>query len=983
MAGGGDGQDGLPRVLSLAKMIPQRYGKHGKAIAIVLIAVFCMAPLRILLSLWRFVSTTFGMALGMGIGLGLAMHVFEHLEKMKGNFDDEKRQKTTTGQRISASHHHSSAAGTPVARQPSAITLEDSSSYVALMTLAGYPIEDKVLRGQVLRENSPFWETFYKFTDVTINEQRGPNILQQDWPSLPPQVAIELGRFVEHVMRDFISMWYYKVDKGCLYRDENEKRQEGILRDGTSQQAQQQPPQEEEKEEGNNAKDTSDKNTQVKRKMVFSTASHRRIPMMDKTYSLMSAVFGNLATRTEHVNIFSLALLKWTSVLAQTFKVYRTLRKNAQEKNKTESPTEIQVTREFLLSGKLHRAVTFGLDVPSLLFADASGEECGTGTDQEPQDPLQVLEERLYGTGILEECELDYNRMLAHRLVRALLPKADSSSPVAVALVVEIFGTFILLPIMALWIPPFLNSLIILAMNKAPAQGKTKSPNEKTDSSSTKATTTGTTTATTTSRTGEKDASIQNDVNHVRVVAETMTTSNNEANTVDPPPTAGQTNVEAEQERISTTSSDPEESNPTNLIFDKAKESVHDPVGDLILNVVLAALEDLQKYVNFEDGRKDHRLSKEDSVDWDNPDCQKAVLRLVMVIEAVLLHGRCMTRETVDAINRNESFEQIDDEISEASTEISQLNEALPQLLMEMTSDMDAFEAKIELLGKSCPQFIDENSEMDFEPETSEISTLRTLLSTWLHTGHLSRAISLIVRGFDCLFSPFYSNDAFLALPENASALSDLMQALNGVDIMVDTMVVLSSSRLDLEIASSKLSGESKSSSLNVASTTGDGRGNRAARKWSVVKSATGRMGLDENWSIDPLSHFGTMSTPRYLDFKKNSGFASSLREERERRIRSWETRKSSTIQTIHRRKASAVDVELHNEVHHLARIFFNGTNLMTIRDAARKNTGNENDGEKTEEEKVSLLTVETISNRRRIEVPDDDSSFLLKAQVG
>lgn len=96
--------------------------------------------------------------------------------------------------------------------------------------------------------------------------------------------------------------------------------------------------------------------------------------------------------------------------MAHTFKVYRLLRKNAIDKNQTQQPTEIQVTREFLLAGKLHRAITFGLDVPSLLFADASGEECGTGTDKLPQNPTQVLEQRLFQTSMLEESEVDYNR---------------------------------------------------------------------------------------------------------------------------------------------------------------------------------------------------------------------------------------------------------------------------------------------------------------------------------------------------------------------------------------------------------------------------------------------------------------------------------------------------------------------------------------------------------------------------------------------
>jgi len=32
------------------------------------------------------------------------------------------------------------------------------------------------------------------------------------------------------------------------------------------------------------------------------------------------------------------------------------------------------MVREYLLSGKLHKAITFGMDVPSLLFSDQEGK---------------------------------------------------------------------------------------------------------------------------------------------------------------------------------------------------------------------------------------------------------------------------------------------------------------------------------------------------------------------------------------------------------------------------------------------------------------------------------------------------------------------------------------------------------------------------------------------------------------------------------
>jgi hypothetical protein len=924
-----------PAILSFFKLIPKKYHRYGRAMAVVIASIIFCAPVRFFSTAWHVIWTAVGVALGTGFGLGLAMHVYQQLEVMRGSHEQEKRHKKRKKDRTTA---RSSVANSAISREPS---LEDSSSYVSLMFLAGYPVEDKVLRGQVLRENSPFWNVQYQFTDVPVSKQRAPNIMKKDWPSLPPPVATELGRFVEYVMRDFISGWYGKVDGGCVYRDENEKRQEGILRDGERTQQQQQELENEIRSKAN----------AMKRKMVFSAMTHRRIPMLDQTYRLLTQIFGNLATRTEHVNIFSLVLLKWTHVLAHTFRVYRTLRKSAQEKNKTSTPTEIQVTREFLLAGKLHRAITFGLDVPSLLFADASGEECGTGTDQPPKDPMQVLEERLYGTPLLSECELDYNRMLAHRLVRALLPKVDSSSPVALALLVEIFGAFCLLPIMNLWVPSFLNSLIISVFDR-PARDSNDKPQTQEPQ-----------------RTVDVDSAASNVPDKKNDVDDAMPPSKENAVARSRSDSAEGSTQNADEKKHNleqlTERSDKggstkflSLSSPSNESLDSNSHFVEDPVGDLILQLMSAALNKLENHMNFDDCRRARLNNQEGLVDWDNPDCQAAVLKLVMLIEAILLNGRCEYRKTVKT-SVVEGLECKDDGQQESKGEEFGLNVSLPQVLMEMTSSMAEFEAKIALSSANGRQeLMEENSAMDFDPETSEVSTLRTLISTWLHSGQLSRAVSLIVKRFGSKFAHFYSDDAFLAIPENAETLAEMMKSIHEVEIMVETMAVLSSCRLDLEI---------ESANLNPSATN-----KRAPKAWTVVKSASARVGPDDQWSLDPMSHFHTMTTPRHLDFHKNLGFASSLREERERRIRSWESRKfNESLQTVHRSKASASEIELHQEVHNLARVFYNGTNFMSVRDAARK-TG----------EKVSLLTVEVVSNRRRIEVPDDDSSFLLRAQV-
>merc|ERR1712161_127689 len=99
------------------------------------------------------------------------------------------------------------------------------------MQEAGYPVHDRILRGQVLREDNEFWNVLYRFTDDRIPLQRGVRLVGDEWPSLPKAVTRELGRFIEHVMRDYVSGWYSNFDPGVLFRTEKEKRDAGIPRD--------------------------------------------------------------------------------------------------------------------------------------------------------------------------------------------------------------------------------------------------------------------------------------------------------------------------------------------------------------------------------------------------------------------------------------------------------------------------------------------------------------------------------------------------------------------------------------------------------------------------------------------------------------------------------------------------------------------------------------------------------------------------------
>lgn len=689
--------------------------------------------------------------------------------------------------------------------------------------------------------------------------------------------------------------------------------------------------------------------------------------MIDCTYRVLASAFGNLATRAEHVNVFELVLLKWTQVLGHTFKTYRNLRKVAQDKNASHGivdrpPTETEVTREYLLAGKLHRAIIFGLDVPSLLFADASGEECGCGTEEAPRDPTHVLEQRLYHTDLIRECELDYNRVVSSRLIRALLPKSESNSNCVRALVVEIFAACVFQPLMNLWEPSFLNDIIVKAVAgngdssntsgssdngaMAETEPKTESSDYVTDD--------------------ETTAVVDDDEAHERDipnVVDDSIDSDSPSYLEEKDDIAIKAQTNTSQALISVSS----ESDQDNTFpFEEGEASV----GDKVLTLSGVALAELAKFMDFDECRDARTNHQETGINWDDPDCQTAVLKLVLVIEAALLDGRCAYRKVSKASQLSEA---IGDEVSEDEVLSEKVapSETITHLLMEMTSDMAAFEKRI-VDDERPPLLLEDASLGGFQPDPDEISTLRTLISTWLHTGQLHKALSLVSRAADSVFAPFYADGAFLTNATDREKLVKEMKNLNGVDILVETMVVLSSPKLDI----------AEEYALMTASVGSFPRRLYNGQSPSIQVQVGNDAGQSSEALARDLAEFGH-ATPRFLDFKRNAALTGGLRAERERRHRAWEARPAdNSITTIIRKTATKkIDFELHSELHNLVRLFSNGTNVLSIRDAARKSDDGEDDG-KVGNEKVSLLTVETASGRRRLEVPDDDSSFLLRAQA-
>ena len=140
--------------------------------------------------------------------------------------------------------------------------------------------------------------------------------------------------------------------------------------------------------------------------------------------------------------------------------------------------TEIAMIREYLLAGKLHRAITFGMDVPSVLFADPHGRGCpppsmedddsddvglrkddsatATGGILEDDD---VLYARLFSPNsqLMVESKLDYCRILSHRLIKETTTKVDFDSPTLRSMAVEMVASCVLAPIMSCFSPDMIN----------------------------------------------------------------------------------------------------------------------------------------------------------------------------------------------------------------------------------------------------------------------------------------------------------------------------------------------------------------------------------------------------------------------------------------------------------------------------------------------------------------------------------------------
>ena len=1058
---------------------------------------------------YQLLLTVIGITMGVALGLGLAAHVYDQLTEWHDRHHQQQQLLTDGSLRPTMPNSNStnapsfrravsSTTGTAAAAN-TATALQHADDYASLMASAGYPPPPvagtagtgdnnaKLVRGVVVRSDTAWLhQPNYGFAlsqqqQQQLQPQHAIRLFQELWPAVPASITQKLGYFVELILRDFVACWYCSVDEGCEYRDAKQVLLE-----------QQQKKQQQQSQTQTTTAAATASQQQHSRVMLYSLARHRSSPFLDSLYESVVIMFGNLATRVEHVNVFAVVLLQWTRVLAHTFKVYRALRKsvlhkqrflqaqqqqqtqtgvndsnhmntnssnnvdnnrrrrgddvtvssmtasnlprrhrssnsnradstsrhgsvdddNEDDRNgattrtttKTKTPvSEIAMTKEFLFAGKLHRAITFGLDVPGLLFADASGRECGTPdplpdsvddyeTMTTPEDI--ALAKRLFETPLLRECELDYNRVVAHRMVRALVTRQDYGSPIVASLLTEIMAGCVLTPMMSVFTPEYLNSWVIKGLSTSEGEEEqVKNGDETTatgDNFANEGETSQDASATTT------DPLLGSLDQMEREVAGTATPTNSHKKT-------NELVRESPEQRALEDLSE----NAALILSSSAEHSAVDAPSsptaeDNIISLLALAVIDLSKYVDFEEYRIAREIrNQEFNVDWDDPGCRAAVLRLVLVIELALTHGRCTYKSknlaptSVDSAkylgefqDEEEEFDEIDESEQELEVTLSDYESTtLSQLLMEATSDPASFEERVAtentLAAEMNANKYEDMEWEEYKPTTTEQSTVRTLIAAWLHTGQIFRMVSVLSQAHATVLAPYFHENAFLRSRTCANGFVRQLRALEDVEILVDTMTVLACPRLD----------ETDDDSLRelIKKATAASPTSRAVPREEALAAPNE---LSSPTSISAAQLMSSSSTPRYLDFHRNESFASSLRSERERRMQSWQSIISQEdgeayIPVCRTKGVSQECIALHRELHHISRIFYTGTNIVGIRDAARRKNSGQTEGASiaeastsSDEVHLSLLTVETACPRRRIEVPDDDSSFLLRAQV-
>lgn len=849
---------------------------------------------------------------------------------------------------------------------------------------------------------------------------------------------------------------------------------------------------------------TSDTTQQQQRTMVLTTTGTQSSPFLDSLYTSFAYLLGNIATRSsENVNILELLLLHFPHVLAQNLRVYREMKlvalekkrrrivvekekyrsggggrmdgsvsssmlMNAEQELESDNVSEIAIIREYLLAGKLHTALTFGMDVPSLLFADPLGKDCSPGPSFQPNndwvrqrghtDEDSVLENRLLSpeSSLIAECELDYNRVLASKVAKLVVSKNEIESSVVRSMLVEMLASCVLCPTMGCFTPDYVNGWLIKGLsllgdgggvvegdNTAAAPTAGKSDEAAADGASNvilrRDSQDALVCTTNQSVVSDLDGNVHDSLSGLHPV--NSGESDDKALTLD-------AIVDGVVEEI-ITSDGSVRSEMDSTIFEEVyvDDSMCNDAEQIITLLSMSIIE-LGRFIDFEDCRHARERNEDILVDWDQSNCRRAVKHLVLVIEAALLLGARSERKRTsiqagtdhDDLSVMEQSIECDDDfeaeiyeketVSPTAASTRHQHATLSAALMELTGDIDAFEKMIldsEQEENPDDASFDDGTQNPFIiPKPNELSTLRTLIAAWLHTGQAFKVMSIISHAKKSILVPFYHSNSFLRRENYVSDFTRLLRQLDGVDILVDTHSVLSSQcilvgngfdvlmqsfqndfgqkqddpfpqRRGRSIGREPLFSQGifgQKSIVGSKSMVGSMRAKSAQNFSRIARFAQSAsesfLILDENSSSANKRPFSANiafraqnnnhSTPAYLDFSKNSTFASSLRSERERRHESW-VKEISGMEKIEfhcgARGIKDKDAMVHRELHRLSRFFYSYTSEMRIEPCPMI------DAESGSSElEAANIAVKGVSSRRKLEVPDEDSSFLLRVQA-
>lgn len=984
------------------------------------------------------------------------------------------------------------------------INHDTSNSYMALMTSAGYATHTHIalsttdnhncsntttsntydnahsnLKGQILRNvpqsqiqnltyiSKPYGERNCIYTyptgegDLDPSVSKGIATFMRMWPNLPKDIINEVGKLEDYIARDYIMSWFASVDDSIRYENEVERRKRLLDLENTKATTLS----DQSLTQNNSEPISSATPTQVTNcTMLLSTSTCRSSPFIEILYTSLTSVLGNFATLCENVNITKLVLVKFLHILKLNIKTYRDIRKIVLEKERKRNlekthrsglkvqigmagtnknivrPTEISIVREYLLQGKFHKAVTFGLDVPSLLFGDSKGVECPIPSSHQDVEhdlrhniPLQhegeeddILYQRLFGNNrrLLHECELDYNRVIAHRLTRILFPRADFASPLLRSAAIEMLASCVLTPSMGCFTPDYVNGWIVKGLQTDCGTSSTEDDTK---------------TATIHGETkiiqGERIPSSQSsevqrkdsiDDDYKDIVDELL--DNDEYDD----------DNDYNSELDDTPASIPESPELARMadMPRESQERQNSSVGNEILALLAMSLIELQTYVDFDEARDTHRKGEEFGIQWSEKGCVETVRNLVLVIEAAIMHGILLKKRSIKNItcceDSTESAES--DNISNTVSSFDKLHKygSVTVLLMELTSDLDSFENEVKKNQNLTTDLdVSEEDEIDISslkmPNAADLSTVRTLIAAWLHTGVIYRTLSVLMRAGDKVLHPFYHKNAFIRQSDYVDGFLHQLQSLHNVVILVDTMTVLSSEPLHLHqsesaeytpkptqskifpatssyiqhsaenddikdhaikvkplsptLLQSTLRARLQKHDPNKILSLGNHLSTSLRSNFDNNKKRSIRIGnkLDSQpMKITPQS--GQQQSSNHLDFHRNEAFASSLRIERNARMESFEKMNSSLTSRTHvemicrSRITSQSHFSEHRDLHALAKSFFYNTNMIALKRIKPKVEGDISNEQ-------TMLLFESVAGQQKLDLPDDDSSFLLRAQ--